>query len=186
MTIDSLNTLSVVFFVCAVAFLVAGVVLFFVLDIVNVYGDLSGRTAKKAIERMRKENEESGNKAYKPSPVNEKRGRLTDKISDSGRVISRQVGMAVNVGTQKFETGQLAPNETSNETTVLMNETANETTVLVNENANETTVLVAEAPVSAGETTILVNNEPVAQPVESATLTPSVELSFAGSAELIE
>lgn len=187
MTIDSLNSLSVVFFVCAAVFLIVGVVLFFVLDIIGVYGDLSGRTAKKAIERMRKENEESGNKAYKPSPVNEKRGRLTDKISDSGKIISRQVGMAVNVGTQKFETGQLAPAETSNETTVLMNESANETTLLVNETpANETTVLVAEVPVLAGETTILVNNEPVSQSVESETLKPSVELAFAGSAELIE
>ncbi len=188
MTIDALNSLSVVFFVIAAVFLVTGVVLFFVLDIINVYGDLSGRTARKAIERMRKENEESGNKAYKPSPVNEKRGRLTDKISESGQIISREESSAVNVGTQKFETGQLAPTEMpSNETTVLVNESANETTVLVNETpANETTVLVAEQPVTAGETTILVNNEPVSPPAPSTTLTPSVELSFTGSAELIE
>lgn len=31
-----------------------------------VIGDLSGRTAKKSIERMRLNNEKTGNKSYKP------------------------------------------------------------------------------------------------------------------------
>ena len=195
MTIDSLNTLSVVFFACAAVFLVAGIVLFFVLDIIRVYGDLSVRTARKAIERMRKENEETGNKAYKPSPVNEKRGKLTDKISDSGRIVSRQDGVAVNVGTQKFETGQLAPTEqdfaNSNETTVLVDESiANETTLLVNESAaNETTILVAETAQTsqAGETTLLVQELPATNDlVQEYDFTPEVELAFVGSSELIE
>ncbi len=192
MTIESLNTLSIVFFVCAAVFLITGVVLFFVLDIISVYGDLSGRTARKAIERMRKENEESGNKAYKPSPVNEKRGRLTDKMSESGRIISRQVGMNVNVGTQKLATDELAPDNNSstgsNETTVLVNESVNETTLLVNDApANETTILVAEPQQSVGETTVLVQQAEVSDNnVENVDFTQEVELAFVGSSELIE
>lgn len=175
MTIESLNTLSIVFFVCAAVFLITGIVLFFVLDIISVYGDLSGRTARKAIERMRKENEETGNKAYKPSAVNEKRGRLTDKMSESGRIISRQVGMNVNVGTQELDTNDLMPTQT------------NETTVLVNENANETTILVAEPQQTAGETTVLVQQpESTENNVQTVDFTPDVELAFVGSSELIE
>lgn len=187
MTIESLNTLSIVFFVCAAVFLITGIVLFFVLDIISVYGDLSGRTARKAIERMRKENEETGNKAYKPSAVNEKRGRLTDKMSESGRIISRQVGMNVNVGTQELDTNDLMPTQT-NETTVLVNENANETTILVNEPpANETTILVAEPQQTAGETTVLVQQpESTENNVQTVDFTPDVELAFVGSSELIE
>lgn len=42
-----------------------------------VIGDLSGRTAKKSIERMRLNNEKTGNKSYKTSKSNLERGKLT-------------------------------------------------------------------------------------------------------------
>lgn len=75
-------------------------VLFFVLRIPYVIGDLSGRTAKKAIADIRKQN-------MSANSDNDKTGKFTDKISESN------------------ETTLL---NADNETTLLR--TANETTVL--------------------------------------------------------
>ena len=47
------------------------VVLFFVLRIPNVIGDLTGANARKAIESIRNQNEQPGAKRHKPSTVNQ-------------------------------------------------------------------------------------------------------------------
>ena len=118
----------------AVLFFIVSVLLFFVLRIPDVIGDLTGATARRAIEDIRNRNEETGEKLYKSSTVNKQRGRLTDKISESGRIISRnpnEFGGAM--ATEKISTQKIANNETtvlssSNETTLLSTE--NETTLL--------------------------------------------------------
>ena len=61
--------------------LVVSVLLFFLLNIPHVFGDLTGRNARKAIENIRNQNASSGDKLYKTSAVNRERGKLTDKIS---------------------------------------------------------------------------------------------------------
>jgi hypothetical protein len=129
--------------------LVVSAVLFFVLKIPKVIGDLSGATARKAIKNIREQNEASGDKAYKASAYNEARGRLTDKISPSGRIVQPQ-GMQGHGGhgTTKIATQYLNDNGEDNQTTVL--DAANETTVLGT--ANETTVLD-----TANQTTLLSN-----------------------------
>lgn len=66
------------------------ITLFFVLRIPRVLGDLTGRTARKAIADIRRQNEQTGDKAYKSSTVNLKRGRLTDKMTHSGRLVPRE------------------------------------------------------------------------------------------------
>lgn len=117
--------------------LVTSVLLFFLLKIPHVLGDLTGRNARKAIENIRNQNESSGDKLYKTSQVNRERGKLTDKISRSGNLIKQPSG-SLSVGgampTEKISTQELPPNET----TVL--DTANETTVL-NAEVGESTVL---------------------------------------------
>lgn len=125
--------------ILAVLMLIVSVVLFFVYKIPSVVGDLTGRTARKAIEDIRNQNESSGNKVYKTSHVNRQRGKLTDKISPSGNLIknhSEAIGGAMS--TEKISTQEL-PTE---ETTVL--DVANETTVLDNVISEETTVLAVE------------------------------------------
>ena len=145
----------------AIMFIIS-VILFIVLKIPSVIGDLTGSTARKAIEDIRNQNESTGEKIYKSSMVNRERGKLTDKISPSGNLIKNPSGgiwgaMATEkISTQKLsenvanETSVLSNNETSvlssNETSVLS--TGNETTVLGN---NETTVL------NVGETVVLDN-----------------------------
>lgn len=130
------------------------VLVFFLLKIPTVIGDLTGANARKAIERIRNQNESTGDKTYRSSPVNRERGKLTDKISPSGRLIrdpSYPLGGAMS--TEKISTQQLHPEDGANETTVLAG--ADETTVLTGEltGGNETTVLSNENP--ANETTVL-------------------------------
>ena len=70
-------TISVIFFIAAGVFAVLAIALWFLFKIPIVIGDLSGRTAKKSIERMRLNNEKTGNKSYKTSKSNLERGKLT-------------------------------------------------------------------------------------------------------------
>ena len=128
--------------VLAGVMLVTSVLLFFLLNIPHVLGDLTGRNARKAIENIRNQNESSGDKLYKTSQVNRERGKLTDKISPSGSLMRDPSGVLGGGGamaTEKISTQELLPQ--ANETTVL--DTANETTVL-NSEAGETTLLDAQ------------------------------------------
>lgn len=136
--------------------LVVSIILFFVLKIPKVIGDLSGATARKAIRTIREQNEASGEKSYKASGYNEARGRLTDKITHSGSVVQRQ-GMQNygGHGTAKIATQPLQQEPEVNETTVLGG--ANETTVL--SEANETAVLGG-----VNETTVLGGSNETALP----------------------
>ena len=173
MTVELLQTLSIAAYIAAGVLLLIAVALFFLLDIPKLYGDVSGRTAKKAIEAIRQQNESTGNKAYKPSAVNAERGRLTDKISSSGRLQSQTDGLPVGVGTEKFDTSTLAPQP-------------NETTVL-EQPAGETTVLTGSLTQDSGENTLLINEsaEQIAKQ-ELHEFTVDVEMSFTGSSEIIE
>lgn len=123
----------------AAIMLVLAVVLFFTLRIPQVIGNLSGRTARKAIENIRLQNERSGDKTYQSSAVNLRRGKITDKISESGRLLSQE-GPPSSTGmvTEKISTQQLACQENLEETTVLTD--TGETTVL-DSSVDETTVL---------------------------------------------
>ena len=108
---------------------ITSIFLFFYLKISRVIGDLTGSTARKAIEEIRQQNESSGHKTYKSSLVNQERGRLTDKISPSGNLYpaeSDPLGGAMateKIGTQQLEYSgaetELLSNIGSEETSVL-------------------------------------------------------------------
>lgn len=183
MSVELLQTLSLALYIVAGVLFLVGIALFFLLDVPKLYGDVSGRTAKKAIEAIRQQNESTGNKAYKPSAVNAERGKLTDKITQSGRLQSQTTGLPVSVGTEKLDTSTLMPQPS--ETTVLA-EAANETTVL-EQPVGETTVLTGTIS-PAGETTILVSNEESSSETvaDPAKFTVDVEMFFTGSSEIIE
>lgn len=173
MTVELLQTLSIAAYIASGILLLVAVALFFLLDIPKIYGDVSGRTAKRAIEAIRQQNESTGNKAYKPSAVNAERGRLTDKISSSGRLQSKTEGLPVSVGTEKFSTSALAPQ--TNETTIL------------EQQLGETTVLTSALPPAAGETTLLMEEAAAEAANQKFTeFTVVVEMSFLGSTEIIE
>lgn len=116
--------------IAAVVFFLAAVILFFVLKIPKVIGDLSGATARKAIKNIRAQNENGGATIYKGSEFNKERGQLTDKISESGNIIKRNQYDGVGMQTEKISTQILA---TAEETTILtedMLRPSDETTVL--------------------------------------------------------
>lgn len=151
----------------AVMFIVT-IFLFFYLHIPSVIGDLSGSTARKAIENIRNQNESSGDKTFRSSPVNKSRGRLTDKISSSGR-LERKHTDSLNgaMPTEKISTAKLA-NPTAEETTVLPSKknTSEETIVLQPETvvlnsyspqqiSAETKILSSDFPIFNQETTVL-------------------------------
>lgn len=146
----------------AIMFIIS-VILFIVLKIPSVIGDLTGATARKAIEDIRNQNESTGEKTYKSSMVNRERGKLTDKISPSGNLIKNPSGGIWGaMATEKISTQKLSEDAT-NETSVL---SSNETSVLGN---NETTLLS-----SGNETTVLGNNETTVLNVGETTLLDSM------------
>ncbi len=162
-----MSTLEIVALICFIIsglFFVLSVVLFFVLDMVKVIGDLTGHTAKREIENIRSQNQKTGNKAYKPSVVNSKRGKLTDRISPSGRILeNRATAIGGSVGTEKIASQKLYSGY--EETTLLENgqEENSETTLLSQDNGytSEASVMGSEANETsllnpgAGETTVL-------------------------------
>ncbi len=118
--------------------LAVSVLLFFTLKIPRVIGDLTGANARKAIADIRSQNESTGNKAYQTSQVNRERGRITDKMTPSGRLVRRETQpLFAAMATEKIGTQQLEPFEPQAETAVLSQ--APETAVL--SGGNETTVL---------------------------------------------
>lgn len=122
MTVDLLQTISLVSYILSAVLLLVSAALFFLLAVPKLFGDVTGSTARKAIENIRRQNESDGDKAYKPSVVNASRGKLTDKISPSGKLERALAGGDINVGTQKLTTIDLSP--AVNETTVLNNSAA--------------------------------------------------------------
>lgn len=125
MSVEYMQIISLVLYILAAVAFVLGVVLFFVLNIPRIFNDITGATARKAIENIRQQNEESGDKAYKSSHVNIARGRVTDKISSSGNLMPGSADMGVSMETQKFDTEILA--RRSEETTVLSENIADNT-----------------------------------------------------------
>lgn len=140
MSIERLQSISIISYIIAVVLLLIAIALFFLLDIRRIIGDLTGITARKAIEDIRRQNENTGEKNYKSSPVNVARGRLTDKISPSGKLIKNTGGIGISPQTEKFNTSELSPHTGNTE---LLNTGMNETTVL-SHSPNETTVLNKE------------------------------------------
>ncbi len=65
---DTLSIISSIFFVAAGVFAVLAIALWFLFRIPAVIGDLSGRTAKKSIEQMRRDNEKNSEKSYESVP----------------------------------------------------------------------------------------------------------------------
>ncbi len=154
---------------CAVMLIIT-VILFFVLNIRKVIGDLTGKNAKKEIQKIRQINEESGDKRHKSSSVNRKRGKITDKISESNMPAQKKANIDTGIVTAKIATQNLNADNDSNqaateetdvlisamsEETSLLNETgANETSLLGESNGNETALLNE----TANETTVLNQN----------------------------
>lgn len=173
MTVELLQNLSFVSYIIAGILLLLSIALFFLLDVPGLYGDVSGHTAKKAIEAIQHQNEETENKTHKPGAVNEAQSKLTDKITSSGQLESSIAGMPISVRIEKFVTSKLAPQ--SNETTIL------------SEPAGKTTVLTGTPTINSGETALLdYKMEKKFSVTEEDKFIIEIEMSFTESSEIIE
>lgn len=74
--------ISIVCFSAAGVALLLAVFLFIKFRIISVIGDLTGKTARKSIEKMREENEKSGVKSHRPTPAAAQRGPITKPIEN--------------------------------------------------------------------------------------------------------
>ncbi len=132
---------------------VVSVLVFIFFRIPTVIGDLTGANARKAIENIRNQNESTGHKTHNTSYVNRERGKLTDKITSSGRLIKNPSNSLLGaMSTEKLDVQ--AGIEPAGETTLLDGASgSSETTVLTSEltGGGETTVLDG----GAGETSVL-------------------------------
>lgn len=128
---DTLSTLSIIFFIASGVLLGIALILFFVFNIPSVIGDLSGRTAKNSIKKMRLSNESSGSKSYKTSETNAQRGKLTSAMPSSENKEATQEKQAPKTAAPKeqTETGLLFENASKmpfTESTELLDVPANE------------------------------------------------------------
>ena len=129
---QTLQTLSIISFAVSGVCLVLVIFFWFFFKIPTVIGDLSGRTARKSVAKMRAANEKTGAKSYKESKTNAERGKLTGTIPDSVKLKKKNEVP----DDDKPETGLLADNKAdglgSEEIRVLESET---TGLLIDENA---------------------------------------------------
>lgn len=124
---------------CGIMFVIS-ILLFWLMHVPAIIGDLSGATAKKAIKNIREQNE-SGNGRQKTKDVKQKRSKRKSKKTLSENQKNHIQGMPnARAVTEKINTQKLAR---ENETTVLAG--GQETTVL--EGMNVTTVLYQASPV---------------------------------------
>ena len=130
MTYETYHTVFLSAGMLAIIFAVCSVLLFVILKIPKVVGDLSGRTARKGIADIREQNVRTGGKRHKTSVVNLDRGRITDFIKDSGNI--QRVGKTVNTGvmTQKINIPESEERMETSETTILPITEDSETIVL--------------------------------------------------------
>ena len=109
---QTLQTLSIISFAVAGLCLVLAIFFWIFFKIPSVIGDLSGRTARKSIEKMRQANVRSGNKSYRASATNAARGKLTDTMQHSTKLKGKAPdGKPAANEDGRPETGLLAENK---------------------------------------------------------------------------
>ena len=151
-----LSIVSIVSFVLAgICFLLA-VFFWFRFNIPAVIGDLSGRTARKSIAKLREGNEKSGAKVFRPSATNSNRGKLTSTMpqtggkKSSGLKTEKQEPVVQPLRGDAGVTEVLLENQAvaidGTETALLMEEESATTSLLVDENGGETEPMAAQSP----------------------------------------
>lgn len=153
-TAEILSLVSLISYIVAGICLVVTIFLWIIFKIPSVIGDLSGRTARKSIARMRANNEKAGGQGYKPSAENAGRGKLTDTMQHSKKLAGDTSNANGNCddSCEMPETGVLSSNKaqkTNGIPTALLAESAT-TDLLTDENT--TTLLNNESAVQEGRT----------------------------------
>lgn len=108
-TAEILSLISTISFVIAAISFVLAAFFWFYFKIPSVIGDLSGRTAKKSIARMRASNERAGGQGYKPSAANASRGKLTVTMQHSRGLVADSKKKPATAPKKKAPAGDVMP-----------------------------------------------------------------------------
>lgn len=120
MSAETWGIISLCGFLLAGILFVAAVLLFIVLRIPSVIGDLSGRTVAREMARMREDNAARGERKYRTGRLNRARGPLTEKVptgstgkTDGKKSRGSSAELAASRGTDAIGTTLLPPEETT-------------------------------------------------------------------------
>lgn len=182
MTAGTYTLLSYIAYGAAGLMVVLAVLFFFLFKIPEVIGDLSGRTARKNIAKIRSANERSGDKSFTPGRVNEDRGKLTKSMRLDETGAKGTVDLKSSQNTTRLAGEGAATTDLLNdrggfireETDVLPG--TDETTPLTKADAEETTPLrEAEetAPLREAEETAPLAGPAQAAPIPAETAPPA-------------
>ena len=119
MTVEMLQALSTVAYVIGGLFLLVAVALFFLLEIPKVFGSVTGKTARKAIESIRQQNVSADTQVYKSASVVKPQSKKS--VSQANRLKN---------STASAQKPLIQSSPQARETTIL-NAAASETTMLV-------------------------------------------------------
>ena len=158
MTYEAYRLLFLISGALSAAMFALSVILFFALRIPYIIGDLSGANARKAIAKIRAQNEQSGKKTYKSSAVNKARGRVTDEITPSGKLERRGQTGGAAMHTEKIESETALLEEEMyprQETAVLSEETTVEPDHEIFGYGTETSILGVSESGNYGLTSVL-------------------------------
>lgn len=187
------GTLSTIFLIAAIVFLVLAIALFVLLRIPQTFNELRGRTAEKAIAEMAANSEDSGGlvssslrKSKSGSILNRKRS-YTESLSDE---LPPEVSGSQTVyqeAAASMETSQInAADEGANETSVMNDQGENATTVMTDPGENATTVMKTTAPAASGEEgTVVLNASRLSSGEGTMVLNPAL-LNNANSRFVVE
>lgn len=166
MSVEVLQIITLILFVMSGAFFIIAVCLFFAFNIPGIIGNLSGITAKKAIEDIKAKNEEGGKERISYSRL--MKDKHTEKISGSSR-LDRQTG--------PFRYGKTTKKKA-------------EKTASLGRKSGETVRLDGVDTVDVRETTILSTNREEVKLTqlldEPPVFTVDVDIVLCGSTETIE
>ena len=120
MSAEILSTLSMVCFIVAGVSFAAAVFFWFKFRILEVYGDLTGKTAKRSIEKLRKENERLGDRKKRTET-----GRQGGMVTGNSPTVGSSSDMGLTSGeipeTEMLESNRAAaPAMVSDATTALL------------------------------------------------------------------
>ncbi len=139
---DTLSLISLISFIVAGACLALAVIFWFAFRIPKVIGDLSGRTARKSIARMRTKNESTGSKVFRRRGGYPGQDGSAGNMSNLGQMGSQETEPLDGAITEEIETGVL------NGKVSLEDDDENATVLL---DGSDDTRLLSEIAVPAGK-----------------------------------
>ena len=133
MTYDWYRYINIIFAILCVIMLIVTVFLFYKLKIRKVIGDITGSTARKAINDIREQSSKVSEHAYTSNSLKPHKYRITDKITHSGKIVNEPSKKLHRNADSTEELTEATVLLASSQETMLLHESS-ETMVLGNHN----------------------------------------------------